>query len=103
MLGDTYILVDWDDDRKMPRLNWNPADCISVCYVDAANRQLAYAVRSNGTAPIWARGERTCIFPDRIERYYTTAGKDGQYKEADWRAFTGDGQPAVIDWTDQQR
>lgn len=101
MLGDSYILVDFDDDQGLPRLNYCPADMVSVVYEDAANRRIAYATRRWDSADLGLR-RKNVYYPDRVVRFYTTADSKGQYADADWKPYTADGSSAVLDWTDKQ-
>lgn len=99
MLGDSFVVVDWDSERLRPRLNYNPAGMITVRYTDGANRVMAWAAK-RWDEPDGKTRRKNVYYPDRIERYVSTVNRLGQYAEAGWSPYSGDGQKAVLDWTD---
>lgn len=100
---ETFIIVDWDEEKRMPRLSHNDVyvgtdaggdgyGCWMI-YTDESPNEPSAAVkqwtetvmRPGGTQR--TRQRRTVYYPDRIERYYYDGG---------WKQYTEDGQPFPI-------
>lgn len=101
--GDGYVIVDWDNDRGIPRFTYNHPEHTKVVYSDERPDEADHAVK------VWvekgAAGRDTqrmnVYWPDRIEKWqrpYTQGARGG------WTRFTepaddGDPAPWPTPWT----
>jgi len=94
--GDTYVLVEWDNENDEPRFTFEPAydgvEGVDVRY--DPNHSVLYAAKrwQIGAEDIENTGYRSRLnlyYPDHIEKYVSDS-RDG----ANWEHYTEDG-----DWT----
>lgn len=96
--GDTYVLVEWDNEKAMPRFTqenaYDGSDGVHVIYSDERRNEPVVAVkRWIVTSGQNVRTRRVNLYyPERIEKY--TDGGSGQ----SWRPYEEDGQPWPIPW-----
>lgn len=100
--GDAYVMVEWDEERKIPRwyvqMAYDGRSGCTIHYSSEDNRPVA------ATKRWWVEfGESAgkmrrlnIYFPDRIERYKTTS----EQNELGWIPYDDDGMGPVLDWTD---
>ncbi|MDP2727556.1 MAG: phage portal protein, partial [Dehalococcoidia bacterium] len=94
--GDAYVLVDYDEEARRPRLTFQPPDTITPRY-DPVTRKMAYVAKKWLAQSEGAGGPVTRMnlyYPDRIEKYVLYG--------AVWRPFQEDGDEAwPLPWMDQ--
>lgn len=83
-LGDGFLIVDWDEERDLPRIRWNHPRLIKVVYDDGDSETMLYAVKKWPTSckcasnPAGQLVTRVNIyFPDRVEKWFSV-DKDGE-------------------------
>jgi len=67
--GDSYCIVDWDQELAQPRMNYNDAKACSIFYHEADRKSPRVALKT------WAieEGQRVNLYwPDRVEKYITS-------------------------------
>ena len=98
--GDTYVLVEWDNEKKRPRFTqenaYDGTQGLHVIYGDERHLEPVVAIkRWTITSGRNVKTRRTNLYyADRIEKY-TDLGT-GQA----WQPFAEDGQSWPIPWTD---
>jgi len=103
--GDTYALVDWNEDKGIPRLRHQAAydgtEGVKVHY-DRETREIAFASkrwRTESDNPEQAGKVRrlNLYYPERIEKY--VSNQDAF--EGAWMPYQEEGQAWPLDWTDK--
>lgn len=98
--GDSYMLVDWDEDREIPlffpQTAYDGRSGCTVHYSGETDEPIAATKRwwvefGEGAAKI---RRLNVYYPDRIERFYTTS----ENTDYSWLPYSEDGFPNVIDW-----
>ena len=103
LLGDSYVLCDWDAENQRPRWTHQVAEMILPHYdeqtrtIDWASKKWLQRLRL-GTQP---ETRLNLYYPDRVEKYVARGGVWGQYQdEADeeWPVpwLTGRGEPLGV-------
>ncbi len=96
--GDTYVLVEWDNDASLPRFThesaYDGAHGMHVVYSDERRTEPMVAIkRWTVTSGAEVKTRRVNLYyPDRIEKY-TDAGTGH-----DWLPYEEDDQPWPIPW-----
>lgn len=92
-LGDGFLGIDWDDERKTATFHWNdPAACVPV--YDSADRLIMVAKSWSEAAPTPTNPEGRHIrrlnlyLADRIEKWFTEAGPG---KGVQWQMHMDEG------------
>jgi hypothetical protein len=91
--GDAYLIVDWDEERALPRLSFNRAESIPHCVYDEENADhVAWASKTWNTDTVSASNldgraiqRLNVYYPDRVERYFRL-GREGS---GSWERFLG--------------
>jgi hypothetical protein len=101
-LGDGFLIVDFNEERDMPRIRWNHPRLIKPVYDDADCEEMLYAVKK------WVTSNRSVsnpdgrlvtrlniFFPDRVEKWFSV-DKEGE-NWAPW--YDAEGDPWPTPWT----
>lgn len=103
--GDGYLMVDWNDQLKIPRLTFNAPELHKPVYSTDQPGLMLYDVKkwpSNATGPQNKSGKAiirmNVYFPDRIEKYFSDASDE----KGDWTPWRDDpAEPWPIPWLDE--
>jgi len=105
--GDTYVLVEWDNEEKMPRFTqenaYDGSEGLHLVYSDERRRYPVVAIKrwtinEPGQGGQALTTKRTNLYyPDRIEKY-TDYGRGGA-----WQPYGEPGEEWPIPWTDTGR
>jgi hypothetical protein len=94
--GDTFVLVEWDAYKDMPRFSFEPAfagDGVMVYYSEEYREQVEFASkhwRIKRGANAGKQRRLNLYFPDRIEKYVSTDG----VALGMWMPYNPDNAPA---------
>jgi hypothetical protein len=108
-LGDSFMIVDWDAEAKMPEIHFNHPKKVKVEYSPDNPQKKEYAVKiwkDNKVSPVNPSGDdvlrMNVYFENRIERYFTDTNdtlkwsvwfdEDDEYWPIPW---TNDNEPDV--------
>lgn len=109
--GDAFVIVSYDDKRRMPRYTWNRSESCKVIYSDDTDAAEFAVKKWNTTTPSFANPDGRRItrmnlyYPDRVERYYSLTSADDEANNQ-WAPFTdrdeltGLPQPWPTPWVD---
>lgn len=106
MLADTFLIVDWDPVRGLPRYRYNHPGKIKMVYDEDAGplADPAYAVKKWATTAKGPSNPRSALiwrlniyFPDRVEKWFS-ADQDGEI----WAQWQEPGEPWPVPWVDAQ-
>lgn len=102
-LGDGFLIVEFDEDRELPRICWNHPRLIKPVYDDGDAETMLYGVKKWATSARSAsnpKGELVTrlniFFPDRVEKWFSI-DKDGE-NWAPW--FDEEGEAWPTPWTE---
>ena len=103
MLGDSYLLCDWDEDNQRPRWTHQMAEMIMPHY-NEASRQIDWASKKWIQRPHIGEEPETRLnlyYPDRVEKYVAKGGVWGKYQDdmdETWPVpwLDGSGQPLGV-------
>ena len=103
MLGDSYILCDWDEENQRPRWTHQMAEMI-IPHYNEANRTIDWASKKWIQRPHLGQEPETRLnlyYPDRVEKYVAKGGVWGQYQDDADEAWpvpwlAGDGSPLGV-------
>ena len=101
--GDGYVIVEWDEERQMPKFTLELAhagsDGVKFHYSDARRGSPICASKEwKVTDPADGGGylrRKNLYFPDRIERY----ASDARINKGEWAPLKEDGKPWPEPWT----
>jgi hypothetical protein len=85
MLGDSYVLVDWDTEQERPRFTTQPAGMIIPHYgedsraIDWASRKWVETLGFGSAAKMQTR--LNLYYPDRTEKYLSQGNRWTEFKE----------------------
>jgi hypothetical protein len=99
--GDTYVLIEWDNDANLPRFYHEPAfdgtEGVKVHYTSSQRRSMTFASKrwteltlDEATGEVTRTRRMNIYRPDRIERYIESG--------AGWRPYEAGGVQAVEPW-----
>jgi len=94
MLGDGYVLVDWDDENKRPRFSHQLPETI-IPHYNETTRMIDFASKKWVTSPIDSDEMTTRLnlyYPERIEKFILQGNKWEQHLDP------GDGMVWPIPW-----
>lgn len=100
--GDSYIMVDWDEETQIPRFTEEMACCdgdgVKVHYQDGHRRKIDFATKrwcpKQGEAAGYIR-RLNIYYPDRIEKYVSNQTAS----EGEWQPYVDEGETAwPIPW-----
>ena len=83
MLGDSYVLIDWDEDKQMPRFTHQLPEMMLPHY-DETTRQINWISKKWITEKKIGEEPETRLnlyYPDRVEKYVARGGVWGQYQD----------------------
>lgn len=103
MLGDSYVLCDWDEEREMPRLTHQMPEMILPHYNERTRR-------IDWVSKKWLQHENigdepetrlNLFYPDRVEKYVARGGVWNRYQDEDddqWPTpwTDGNGEPLGV-------
>ncbi len=95
MLGDAYVLVDWDEDNKRPRFTAQMPEMIIPHYNETTG-QMDWLSKKWQDKPIGGNPETrlNLYFPERLEKYIASGSA--------WRQFMDEGDEAwPLPWVDK--
>ena len=75
MLGDSYVLCDWDDKNERPRFTHQPAEMI-IPHYDETTRQIDWASKKWIQKKLGEEPETrlNLYYPDKVEKYIARGG-----------------------------
>jgi Phage portal protein, SPP1 Gp6-like len=105
MLGDGFLVADWDDRHGLPTLRWNRPHIIKPVYDDETGEML-YASKvwpTTKTSPTNPNGRlimrMNLYYPDRVEKWFSLSTGEGSI----WvRHMDVEGETWPVWWTDTQ-
>ena len=82
MLGDSYVLCDWDDKNERPRFTHQPAEMI-IPHYDETTRQIDWASKKWVQKRLGEEPETrlNLYYPDKVEKYMARGGIWRQYSD----------------------
>ena len=95
MIGDSYVLCDWDDKNERPRFTHQPAEMI-IPHYDETTRQIDWASKKWIQKKLGEEPETrlNLYYPDKVEKYIAHGGV--------WRRYSDDlDESWPVPWLDR--
>lgn len=100
--GDSYLLTEWDNEKKMPTFTYEMACCdgdgVKVHYSTERRTESDFASKrwrvTQGAGAGHVR-RLNLYYPDRVEKYISDQGAS----EGEWQQYAEGGEPWPLPWT----